>query len=74
MNRNMVVAEWSRAREALRAAETLTWERCYADAKSRASMIASQPNTMLKPLSPNKTPEASVVEARSFLTEYGVTC
>jgi uncharacterized protein (UPF0332 family) len=32
----MVVAEWSRAREALRAAETLTRERCYADAISRA--------------------------------------
>jgi uncharacterized protein len=36
MNRSMVVAEWSRAREALRAAETLTRERCYADAISRA--------------------------------------
>ena len=36
MNRNMVAAEWSRAREALRAAETLTRERCYADAISRA--------------------------------------
>jgi len=36
MNRNMVVAEWCRAREALRAAETLTRERCYADAISRA--------------------------------------
>ena len=36
MNRNMVVAEWSRAREALRAAEPLTRERCYADAISRA--------------------------------------
>ena len=36
MNRNMVVAEWSRAREALRAAETLTRDRCYADAISRA--------------------------------------
>jgi uncharacterized protein (UPF0332 family) len=32
----MVAAEWSRAREALRAAETLTRERCYADAISRA--------------------------------------
>ena len=32
MNRNMVMAEWSRAREALRAAETLTREHCYADA------------------------------------------
>jgi uncharacterized protein (UPF0332 family) len=36
MNRNMVVAEWNRARQALRAAETLTGERCYADAISRA--------------------------------------
>ena len=36
MNRNMVVAEWSRAREALRAAETLTRDGCYADAISRA--------------------------------------
>lgn len=36
MNRNMVVAQWSRAREALRAAETLTRDRCYADAISRA--------------------------------------
>ena len=36
MNRNMTLAEWSRAREALRAAETLTRNRCYADAISRA--------------------------------------
>jgi len=36
MNRNMVLAEWSRAREALRAADTLTRNRCYADAISRA--------------------------------------
>ncbi len=36
MNRNMVLAEWNRARESLRAAETLTRERCYADAISRA--------------------------------------
>ena len=36
MNRNMVTAEWSRARAALRAAETLTREHCYADAISRA--------------------------------------
>ena len=36
MNRNMVLAEWNRAREALRAAETLTRDRCYADAISRA--------------------------------------
>ena len=30
------MAEWSRAREALRAAETLTREHCYADAISRS--------------------------------------
>jgi uncharacterized protein (UPF0332 family) len=36
MNRNMVLAEWSRSREALRAADTLTRDRCYADAISRA--------------------------------------
>ena len=36
MNRNMVLAEWNRAREALRAAETLTRDQCYADAISRA--------------------------------------
>ena len=36
MNRNMVLAEWNRARESLRAAETLTRDRCYADAISRA--------------------------------------
>jgi uncharacterized protein (UPF0332 family) len=36
MNRNMVLAEWSRARDALRAAETLTRNRCYADGISRA--------------------------------------
>ena len=36
MNLNMVVAEWSRFREALRAAETLPRDRCYADAISRA--------------------------------------
>jgi uncharacterized protein len=36
MNRNMVLAEWSRAREALRAADTLTRNRCYADGISRA--------------------------------------
>jgi len=35
MNRNMVLAEWNRARESLRAAETLTRDRCYADAISR---------------------------------------
>jgi len=39
MNRNMVLAEWSRSREALRAAETLTRERCYADAISRAYYV-----------------------------------
>jgi hypothetical protein len=32
----MVLAEWNRARESLRAAETLTRERCYADAISRS--------------------------------------
>ena len=31
----MVLAEWNRARECLRAAETFTRERCYADAMSR---------------------------------------
>lgn len=36
MNRNMVLAEWSRAREALRVADTLTRNRCYAYAISRA--------------------------------------
>jgi uncharacterized protein len=36
MNRNMVVAEWNRARESLRAAKTLTREGLYADAISRA--------------------------------------
>lgn len=36
MNRNMVLAEWHRARESLRAAKALTRERCYADAISRA--------------------------------------
>jgi len=36
MNLNMVLAEWNRAREAQRAAETLTRESCYADAVSRA--------------------------------------
>jgi uncharacterized protein (UPF0332 family) len=36
MNRNMVLAEWNRARESLRAAESLTRDRCYADAISRA--------------------------------------
>lgn len=35
MNRNMVVAEWSRARESLRAAETLTRDGLYADVMSR---------------------------------------
>ena len=39
MNRNMVVAEWRRAREALKAAETLTREHCYADAISRAYYV-----------------------------------
>ena len=36
MNRNMVLAERNRARESLRAAESLTRDRCYADAISRA--------------------------------------
>jgi uncharacterized protein len=36
MNRNMVVAESNRARESLRAAETLTRDGLYADAISRA--------------------------------------
>lgn len=36
MNRSMIVAEWGRAREAQRAAEALTRDRCYADAISRA--------------------------------------
>ena len=36
MNRSMVVAEWSRSRQSLRAAETLTRDHCYADAISRA--------------------------------------
>lgn len=36
MNRNMVVAEWNRARESLRAAQTLTRDGLYADAISRA--------------------------------------
>lgn len=36
MNRNMVLAEWNRARESLRAAENLTRDGLYADAISRA--------------------------------------
>lgn len=36
MNRSMVLAEWNRARESLRAAETLTREGLCADAISRA--------------------------------------
>jgi len=36
MNRNMVVAEWNRSRESLRAAETLTRDGLYADSISRA--------------------------------------
>jgi uncharacterized protein (UPF0332 family) len=35
MNRDIVLAEWRRARESLRAAELLTRENCYADAVSR---------------------------------------
>jgi uncharacterized protein (UPF0332 family) len=36
MNPNMVLAEWHRARESLRAAKTLTRDGLYADAISRA--------------------------------------
>ena len=36
MNRDMVLAEWRRALQSLRAAELLTREECYADAISRA--------------------------------------
>jgi uncharacterized protein (UPF0332 family) len=36
MNRNMVLAEWNRSRESLRAAQTLTRDGLYADAISRA--------------------------------------
>lgn len=36
MNRGIVLAEWRRASEALRAAELLAAEGCYADAVSRA--------------------------------------
>jgi uncharacterized protein (UPF0332 family) len=36
MNRNMIVAEWNRARESLRAAQALTQDGLYADAISRA--------------------------------------
>jgi len=36
MNRSLVLAEWHRARESLRAAETLTRDGLYADAISRA--------------------------------------
>ena len=36
MNRSMVVADWNRARESLRAAKTLTRNGLYADAISRA--------------------------------------
>jgi len=35
MNRNMILAEWRRARQSLRAAEILTKDECYADAISR---------------------------------------
>lgn len=35
MNRNMILAEWRRARQSLRAAEVLTKDECYADAVSR---------------------------------------
>jgi uncharacterized protein (UPF0332 family) len=36
MNRSIVLAEWHRARESLRAAETLTRDGLYADVISRA--------------------------------------
>lgn len=36
MNRNMVLAEWRRAKQSLRAAELLTRDECYPDAISRA--------------------------------------
>ena len=36
MNRNMIMAEWNRARESAQAAETLTRDGLYADAISRA--------------------------------------
>jgi uncharacterized protein (UPF0332 family) len=36
MNQNLLLAEWNRARESLRAAAALTRERCYADAISRS--------------------------------------
>lgn len=124
MNRNMVAAEWSRARDAQRAAETLTRDGLYADAisrayyailhaakaalhvhdiaaerhpavrrmfglhlvkpgkiepngrliSSRASTTAWRPTTTLKPLFQKKRPEASVVEAGSFLAALSVTC
>jgi uncharacterized protein (UPF0332 family) len=35
MNRDLILAEWRRAQEALRAAEVLTAGKCYADAVSR---------------------------------------
>lgn len=35
MNRDIVLAEWRRARQSMRAAELLTREHCYADAVSR---------------------------------------
>ena len=35
MNREIVLAEWRRARESMRAAEVLTREQCYTDAVSR---------------------------------------
>ena len=36
MNRELVLAEWKRARQCLRAAEILVRENCYEDAVSRA--------------------------------------
>ena len=35
MNRDLVLAEWRRAQQALRAGELLTAEDCYADAVTR---------------------------------------
>jgi uncharacterized protein len=35
MNRDLILAEWRRAQEALRAGELLTAERCHADAMTR---------------------------------------
>jgi len=40
VNRPLVLAEWRRARESLRAAEVLIRERCYSDAVSRTYYAA----------------------------------